>query len=44
MIGDIVGPPATAYLIQRLLEIRPIHRVDLVIANAENCAITAAML
>ncbi len=42
MIGDIVGPDATAYLAGRLPELRRAHDVDLVIANGENCAITAA--
>ena len=42
MVGDIVGPDATAYLAGRLPELRRAHDVDLVIANGENCAITAA--
>lgn len=41
MIGDIVGPEAVAYLVERLPELRRDYNVDLVIANAENCAITA---
>ncbi|KAA2252850.1 YmdB family metallophosphoesterase [Solihabitans fulvus] len=36
--GDIVGEEATDYLIKRLPQLRAHHRVDLVIANAENCA------
>lgn len=36
--GDIVGEEATEYLIKRLQQLRDHHRVDLVIANAENCA------
>lgn len=41
MIGDIVGPDAVAYLVERLPELRRAYDVDLVIANAENCAVTA---
>jgi 2',3'-cyclic-nucleotide 2'-phosphodiesterase len=41
-IGDIVGPDATAYVAKRVPELRQLHHVDLVIANGENCAITAA--
>jgi calcineurin-like phosphoesterase len=41
MIGDIVGPDATAYLAGRLPGLRRAHDVDLVVANAENCAVTA---
>lgn len=36
--GDIVGEEATAYLAQRVPELRREHGADLVIANAENCA------
>jgi calcineurin-like phosphoesterase len=42
MIGDIVGPEAVAYLVERLPVLRRDYDVDLVIANAENCAITTA--
>lgn len=38
-VGDIVGPEATEYLAGRLPDLRHEHRVDLVVANAENCAI-----
>jgi calcineurin-like phosphoesterase len=41
MIGDIVGPDAMAYLAERLPGLRRAHDVDLVVANAENCAVTA---
>ena len=41
MIGDIVGPDAVTYLAERLPGLRRTHDVDLVVANAENCAITA---
>jgi hypothetical protein len=41
MIGDIVGPDAVAYLAERLPGLRRSHGVDLVVANAENCAVTA---
>ena len=41
MIGDIVGPNAVAYLVERLPGLRRDFDVDLVIANAENCAINA---
>ena len=37
-IGDIVGPKAARYLIGRLPELRRIHSIDMVIANAENSA------
>lgn len=37
-IGDIVGDPATRYLAERLPGLRARHEVDLVVANAENCA------
>ena len=40
-IGDIVGPRATAYVADRVPELRRTLEVDLVVANAENCAITA---
>jgi 2',3'-cyclic-nucleotide 2'-phosphodiesterase len=41
MVGDIVGPNAVAYLAERLPGLRQTHEVDLVVANAENCALTA---
>ena len=41
MVGDIVGPSAVAYLTERLSGLRRDRDVDLVIANAENCAVTA---
>ena len=41
MIGDIVGPDAVAYLTEHLPGLRRDYDVDLVVANAENCAITA---
>lgn len=41
MIGDIVGPEAVAHLAERLPGLRRAHEVDLVVANAENCALTA---
>jgi calcineurin-like phosphoesterase len=41
MVGDIVGPDAVAYLVERLPGLRRDHDADLVIANAENRAITA---
>jgi 2',3'-cyclic-nucleotide 2'-phosphodiesterase len=41
MIGDIVGPGAVAYLAERLPRLRRDYEVDLMVANAENCAITA---
>jgi metallophosphoesterase (TIGR00282 family) len=37
-IGDIVGAPATRYVADRLLGLRSRYDVDLVVANAENCA------
>ena len=40
-IGDIVGPRATAYVADRVPELRRTLEVDLVVANAENCAVTA---
>jgi hypothetical protein len=40
-IGDIVGPDATAYVARRLPELRQRYALDLVIANGENCAISA---
>ena len=40
-IGDIVGPEATAHVVRRVPELRRALAVDLVIANAENCAVTA---
>ena len=40
-IGDIVGPRATAYVADRVPELRRTLEVDLVVAYAENCAITA---
>ncbi len=40
MIGDVVGPQATAWLANRLPALRREHAIDLVIVNAENCAVT----
>ena len=37
-IGDIVGPRAAAWVAERLPRLRDVHDVDVVIANAENCA------
>lgn len=37
-VGDVVGPAATAYLVAALPGLRRAHAVDLVVANAENCA------
>jgi 2',3'-cyclic-nucleotide 2'-phosphodiesterase len=42
MVGDVVGPGAVAYLEGRLPELRREHDVDLVMVNAENCAVSAA--
>jgi calcineurin-like phosphoesterase len=42
MVGDVVGPGAVAYLAGRLPELRREHDVDLVMVNAENCAVSAA--
>lgn len=39
-IGDIVGPEATEHVSTRLPDLREEHAVDLVVANAENCAVT----
>lgn len=39
-IGDIVGPEAARWLASRVPELRKKHSVDLVVANAENCAVT----
>lgn len=39
-IGDIVGPEATDYVAERLPELRREHEADLVVANAENCAVS----
>ncbi len=41
MIGDIVGPDAVTYLADRLPGLRRAYDVGLVVANAENCAVTA---
>lgn len=37
-IGDVVGDPAARFVAGRLPELRARHGVDLVVANAENCA------
>jgi metallophosphoesterase (TIGR00282 family) len=37
-IGDIVGPRAAAWVAERLPRLRDAYDVDVVIANAENCA------
>lgn len=37
-VGDIVGPAGTDYVVERLPGLRRVHGVDLVVANAENCA------
>jgi 2',3'-cyclic-nucleotide 2'-phosphodiesterase len=41
IVGDIVGPGAVAYLARRLPGLRRDYYLDLVVANAENCAVTA---
>ena len=40
-IGDIVGPEATAWVAGRLPALRRDLTLDLVVANGENCAISA---
>lgn len=40
VIGDLVGPAAATYLGQRLPDLRRDHNLNLVVANAENVAIT----
>jgi 2',3'-cyclic-nucleotide 2'-phosphodiesterase len=40
-IGDLVGPEAVTYLVGRLPGLRQQYGIDLVVANAENTAITA---
>jgi metallophosphoesterase (TIGR00282 family) len=37
-IGDIVGPRAAAWVVRRLPGLREAYGVDVVVANAENCA------
>lgn len=39
-VGDIVGPEAARWLAKRLPELRREHGAHLVVANAENCAVT----
>ena len=39
MVGDVLGPEATAWLADRLPTLRDEHAIDLVIVNAENCAV-----
>lgn len=39
-LGDIVGDRATDHVADRLLDLRQLYDVDLVVANAENCAPT----
>jgi len=39
-IGDIVGPAAATYVVERLPEIRQKYAIDLVIANAENGSVS----
>lgn len=39
-VGDIVDPEATEHVAKRLPGLREEHSVDLVVANAENCAVT----
>jgi metallophosphoesterase (TIGR00282 family) len=39
-VGDVVGPAAAAYVAERVPELRRELDVDLVVANAENCAPT----
>ena len=41
MIGDVVGPEATAWLAARLPALRQELAINLVVVNAENCAVTA---
>ena len=41
-IGDIVGPEATTWVAQRVPRLRRELDLDLVIANGENCAVTAS--
>lgn len=40
MIGDLVGPGAVDFLVERLPGLRRDYAADLVIANAENCAVS----
>ena len=46
-LGDIVGHPARVAITRHLNELRELHKLDLVVANAENAAggsgITAAI-
>jgi 2',3'-cyclic-nucleotide 2'-phosphodiesterase len=39
-VGDVVGPEAAAWLAGRLPQLRDEFEVDLVVVNAENCAVT----
>lgn len=39
-IGDIVGSEAVRYVAGRLPELRRVHEIDLVVVNAENCAVS----
>src|SRR5215217_7710675 len=40
MVGDVVGPEATSWLAERLPGLRHEHAIDLVVVNAENCAVS----
>lgn len=40
VVGDVVGPEAARWLAGRMPDLRREHGVDLVVANAENCAVT----
>lgn len=39
-VGDVVGPEAATWLADRLPSLRAEHRLDWVVVNAENCAVT----
>lgn len=38
LVGDVVGAPATDWLVREAPRLRRAHRADLVVVNAENCA------
>lgn len=40
MVGDVVGEEAAAWLARRVPKLRAEHRLDWVVVNAENCAVT----
>jgi 2',3'-cyclic-nucleotide 2'-phosphodiesterase len=40
-VGDVVGPRATRWLVERLPDLRAEHKIDVIVVDAENCGADA---